>query len=86
MVSSLTIRKQNFVAINLLGEWGYMQKIMAIKSESLLQKLWCIKMGREERVFKLSSLSHLLLLFAKRFSIIQRLSIYNYDFATLTRA
>ena len=43
-------------------------------------------MGREERVFKLSSLSHLLLLFAKRFSIIRRLSIYNYDFATLTRA
>ena len=43
-------------------------------------------MSREEQVFKFSSLSHLLLLFAKRFSIIRRLSIYNYDFATLTRA
>ena len=63
-----------------------MQKIMAIMSEGLPQKLKCIKMGLEEQVFKISSLSHLLLLFAKRFSIIRRLSIYNYDFATLTRA
>ena len=63
-----------------------MQKIMAKTSESVLQKLLCIKMGREERVFKLSSLSHLLLLFAKWFSITRRLSIYNYDFAILTRA
>ena len=49
LVSSLTIRKQYFVAINLLGEWGYMQKIMAIMSEGLPQKLKCIKMGHEER-------------------------------------
>ena len=57
LVSSLTIRKQYFVAINLLGEWGYMQKIMAIMSEGLPQKLKCIKMGLEERgVFKLSSM------------------------------
>ena len=49
LVSSLTIRKQYFVAINLLGAWGYMQKIMAIMSEGLPQKLKCIKMGHEER-------------------------------------
>ena len=38
-----------------------MQKIMAIMSEGLPQKLKCIKMGLEERgVFKLSSNSYLL--------------------------
>ena len=52
MVSSLTIRKQYFVAINLLGKWGYMQKIMAIMSEGLPQKLKCIKMGHEEWGFQ----------------------------------
>ena len=41
-----------------------MQKIMAIMSEGLPQKLKCIKMGLEERpVFKLSLHSHLLLSF-----------------------
>ena len=56
--------------MNFLGEWGSIQ--MTVMSEGLLLNSKYIKMGREERVFKLSSHSHLLL------------SIYG--FATVMRA
>ena len=61
---------------------------MEIMSEGLIASE--IKMylngSRREGVFKLFSQSHLLYLFAMRFSVIRWLSIYNYDVATLTRA
>ena len=41
---------------------------MTVISEGLLLNSKYIKMGREERVFKLSSHSHLLLMFAMRFN------------------
>ena len=52
---------------------------MAIMSEGLPQKLKSIKMGHEERGFQV-------FLTQPPFVIIRWLSIYNYDFATLTRA
>ena len=50
------MKKQYFVAMNFLGERGSIQ--MAVMSEGLLVSSKCIKMGREEGVFKLSSHSH----------------------------
>ena len=58
LVSSPSMRKQYFLATNLLGEWGSMQ--MTVMSEGLLLNSKYIKMGREEGVFKLSWHSHLL--------------------------
>ena len=58
LVSSPSMRKQYFVAMNFLGEWGSIQ--MTVMSEGLLLNSKYIKMGREEGVFKLSSHSHLL--------------------------
>ena len=58
LVSSPSMKKQYFVAMNFWGEWGSIQ--MTVMSEGLLLNSKYIKMGREERVFKLSSDSHLL--------------------------
>ena len=58
LLSSPSMRKQYFVAINLLGDWGSMQ--MTVTSEGLLLNSKYIKMGRERGSFKLSSHSHLL--------------------------
>ena len=46
LVSSPSMRKQYFVAINLLGDWGSMQ--MTVMSEGLLLNSNYIKMGREK--------------------------------------
>ena len=43
------MRKQYFVANNLLGEWGSMQ--MTVMSEGFLLNSKYIKMGREEGGF-----------------------------------
>ena len=48
--SSRSMRKQYFVAINLLGEWGSMQ--MIVMSEGLLLNSKYIEMGREEGDFQ----------------------------------
>ena len=58
LVSSPSMRKQYFVAMNFLGEWGSIQ--MTVMSKRLLLNSKYIKMGREEGVFKLSWHSHLL--------------------------
>ena len=58
LVSSPSMRKQYFVAMNFLGEKGSIQ--MTVMSEGLLLNSKYIKMGCGERVFKLSSHSHLL--------------------------
>ena len=58
LVSFLSMKKQYFVVMNFLGEWGSIQ--MTVMSEGLLLNSKYIKMGREEGVFKLSSHSHLL--------------------------
>ena len=44
------MRKQYFVANNLLGEWGSLQ--MTVMSEDLLLNLKYIKMSREEGGFQ----------------------------------
>ena len=48
--SSPSIRKQYFVANNLLGAWGSMQ--MTVMSEGLLLNLKYVKMSREEGGFQ----------------------------------
>ena len=50
LVSSPSMRKQYFVADNLLGEWRSMQ--MTVMSEGLLLNSKYIKMGREEGGFQ----------------------------------
>ena len=52
--------------MNFLGEWGSLQ--VTVMSEGLHPNSKYIKMGREEGVFKLSSHSHLLQMFAMRFN------------------
>ena len=70
------MRKQYFVAINLLGDWGSMQ--MTVMSEGLLLNSNYIKMGREkgDGVFKLSFTEPPLVIVCNEL-IIWRLSIYD---------
>ena len=58
LLSSPSMRKQYFVANNLLGEWGSMQ--MTVMIEGLLLNSKYIEMAREEGVFELYSHSFLL--------------------------
>ena len=65
LVSSTSMRKQYFVANNLLGECGSMQ--MTVISEGLLLNSKYIKMGREEEGFQAFLTQPPLVLFAMRF-------------------
>ena len=65
LVSSRSMRKQYFVANNLLGECGSMQ--MTVISEGLLLNSKYIKMGREEEGFQAFLTQPPLVLFAMRF-------------------
>ena len=64
LVSSTSMRKQYFVANNLLGECGSMQ--MTVISEGLLLNSKYIKMGREEEGFQAFLTQPPLVLFAMR--------------------
>ena len=74
LVSSPSMRKQYFLATNLLGEWGSMQ--MTVMSESLLLNSKYIKMGRKEGGFQ-AFLTQPPLVIVCRELIIWRLSIYD---------
>ena len=65
LVSSTCMRKQYFVANNLLGEWRSMQ--MTVISEGLLLNSKYIKMGREEEGLQAFLTQPPLVLFAMRF-------------------
>ena len=67
------MRKQYFVANNLLGEWGSMQ--MKVMREGLLLNSKYIKMGREEEGFQ-ALLTQLPLVIVCHELIIWRLTIY----------
>ena len=67
------MRKQYFVANNLLGKWRSMQ--MTVMSESLLLNSKYIKMGREDGGFQ-ALLTQLPLLIVCHELIIWRLTIY----------
>ena len=69
------MRKQYFVANNLLGEWGSMQ--MTVMSEGLLLNLKYIKMSREERGFQ-ALLTQPPLVIVYHELIIWRLTIYGF--------
>ena len=73
LVSSPSMRKQYFVANNLLGEWGSMQ--ITVMSEGLLLYSKYIKIGREERGFE-AVLTQLPLVIVCQELIIWRLTIY----------
>ena len=71
--SSPSMRKQYFVANNLLGKWGSMQK--TVMSECLLLTSKYIKMGRKEGGFQ-ALLTQLPLVIVCHELIIWRLTIY----------
>ena len=73
LLSSPSMRKQYFVANNLLGEWGSMQ--MTVVSEGLLLNSKYIKMAREERGFQ-ALLAQVPLVIVCHELIIWRLTIY----------
>ena len=73
LLSSPSMRKQYFVANNLLGEWGSMQ--MTVMSEGLLLNSKYIKMAREEGGFQ-ALLTQLPLVIVCHELIIWRLTIY----------
>ena len=73
LLSSPSMRKQYFVANNLLGAWGSMQ--MTVMSEGLLLNSKYIKMGREEGGFQ-ALLTQLPLVIVCHELIIWRLTIY----------
>ena len=69
------MRKQYFVANNLLGEWRSMQ--MTVMSEGLLLNSKYIKMGREEGGFQ-ALLTQLPLVIVCHELIIWQLTIYGF--------
>ena len=73
LVSSPSMRKQYFVAMNFLGEWGSIQ--MTVMSEGLLLNSKYIKMGREKGGFQ-ALLTQLPLVIVCHELIIWRLTIY----------
>ena len=75
LVSSPSMRKQYFVAKNLLGAWGSIQ--MTIMSEGLLLNLKYIKMSPEEGGFQ-ALLTQLPLVIVFHELIIWHLTIYGF--------
>ena len=73
LLSSPSMRKQYFVANNLLGEWGSTQ--MTLMSEGLLLNSKYIKMASEEGVFQ-ALLRQLPLVIVCHELIIWQLAIY----------